>query len=310
MTQEERILNDFGSSTFSGTDNLPRLDSESPTERNFRIAIAQQICSLMRGYQECLFFVSANQPVFNRDRFLRQAPSLFEEKSHIGQSNNDAQRSQRILSPRSKRFLSNLVNTQHFHDLLERLDNEELTFFHQVMNMFQSENSFNSSSVTNQVHIFDSEQQIDAALKLSETLKETEYKIPTYHVYRDGIRQGLKSLAYEDDGDINDGTHDNYMASFTSMLFKVAKTCKDNEDQEESLARKQLLQELTKQSKISLQYSKLFDIKMAPSIDNDSDGPVWSKIQLKEAIGERKFRYVLSYSFVITLCSSSSSIIF
>ena len=106
----------------------PRLENETLSERMFRINVSIQICSLVRGYQECLFFVSASQPVFNRDRFLRQAPALFEDKrptvlidSNFSSDDRRGSLYQRILSPRSKRFLSVLVNTQHFHQLLVQL---------------------------------------------------------------------------------------------------------------------------------------------------------------------------------------------
>lgn len=113
-----------------------------------------------------MFFVSASQPVFNRDRFLRQAPALFEERKNalsvtaggqLRSSSTSVEFSsgtvsgnvlQRIMSPRSKRFLTVLVNTQHFHVLLEKLDSEEVSFFHQIMESFDLQNSLHGEKNT------------------------------------------------------------------------------------------------------------------------------------------------------------------
>lgn len=51
LKDEEDVREQFGSSNFSDTRHLPRLDNETLAERNFRICVAQQICSLIRGYQ-------------------------------------------------------------------------------------------------------------------------------------------------------------------------------------------------------------------------------------------------------------------
>jgi len=167
-----------------GTRRSPRLESESLPERMFRIHVALQICSLIRGYQECLFFVSALQPVFNRDRFLRQAPALFEDKRpSVLIDSNISDRSQKILSPRAKRFLSVLVNSQHFHQLLERLSSEETAFFHEVMEAIEGGNDDdtgkNKFSAT-----FGSTSFETASNNLFESLERIEHKIPTYVINR------------------------------------------------------------------------------------------------------------------------------
>jgi hypothetical protein len=125
---------------------LPRIESESLAEREFRVSVARQICGLMRGYQECLFFVSSSQPVFNRERFLRNAPALFEQRKGSMDNLDSSGRISTFLSPRAKRFLSLLVNTQHFHQLLERLDNESTSFFHEVMDTFESDETSDSAA--------------------------------------------------------------------------------------------------------------------------------------------------------------------
>ena len=163
-----------------------RLEQESLPERTFRIHVAVQICSLVRGYQECLFFVSASQPVFNRDRFLRQAPALFEDKrpSVLIDSNISDRISQRMLSPRSKKFLSVLVNSQHFHHLLERLSSEETALFHDVMMAIEPEEDPATGAKDYSSIAFGSPTCDEAVRRLNESLDALEGKIPTYRIDR------------------------------------------------------------------------------------------------------------------------------
>ena len=113
---------------------LPRLDQESLAERDFRVRIALEICGLLREYQECLFFVASSQPVFNRERFLRISPALYD---------NDSDASLHRVNSRCKRFVSMLIATQQFYQFLERLDAEDLSFFHAVMDTFEINKSEN-----------------------------------------------------------------------------------------------------------------------------------------------------------------------
>lgn len=285
LRDEEEVEEQFGASNFSETRHLPRLDGESLAERNFRIAVAQQICSLIRGYQECLFFVSVNQPVFNRDRFLRQAPALFEERPIPVISLDDktiGSPSQRILSPRSKRFLSGLVNTQHFHDLLERLDDVATTFFHQIMDSFQQDSQEQADS--NQIHIYGTEQQNELTTKLGKNLDIIENQIPVYHVHRRN--------AVNDDAEFQ-GQNDICITSFTSVLLKAVKP---SGQQESNANKNHSLQQLLEIQESPWQYSKIFDIDLSAFGDNatsakdNSKNMKWPKIQLREAMGERKFR--------------------
>ena len=285
LRDEEEVEEQFGASNFSETRHLPRLDGESLAERNFRIAVAQQICSLIRGYQECLFFVSVSQPVFNRDRFLRQAPALFEERSIPSSSLDDDipdNLSQRILSPRSKRFLSGLVNTQHFHDLLERLDNVETSFFHQIMDSFQQENHEQADS--NQMHIFGTPQQNELTLKLSKILDGMENQIPVYHVHRGS--SDTENDEFQSQTDI-------CMTSFTSMLLKPSKPPIQQVNDTEN---KHSLQQLLEIQESPWQYSQIFNIDLSMFGENNISEThklrqtKWPRIHLKEAMGDRKFR--------------------
>ncbi|KAL9187155.1 hypothetical protein ACHAXT_010875 [Thalassiosira profunda] len=208
LKEEEELEEQMIKNYFPGLRKSPRLEIEDLPERMFRIHVALQICSLVRGYQDCLFFVSASQPVFNRDRFLRQAPALFEDKRPaVLIDSNISDRSQRILSPRSKRFLSVLVNSQHFHQLLERLSSEETAYFHEVMGAIESEEdapaptsgSSKSYSTTN----FGSEANEKAAQKLFQSLEVFEQKIPTHVTDRPEKRRKkqAKNWTWEDDSD-------------------------------------------------------------------------------------------------------------
>ena len=165
----------YGHSAATARRHFPRLEAESLAEREFRVAVARQVCGLMRGYQECLFFVSSNQPVFNRDRFLRNAPALFEQRRG-SMTGGSGSRATTVLSPRAKRFLSLLVNTQHFHQLLERLDYDDTAFFHEVMDTYDAEES---SEVTSSIGSPE-----EAIKQLCDTLQKVEDKIPTYRVDR------------------------------------------------------------------------------------------------------------------------------
>eukprot|EP00978_Attheya_sp_CCMP212_P010248 scaffold24664_cov38-Attheya_sp.AAC.1 len=198
LREEKAVEEEYRTSAlFCTTRQLPRVEAETLPEREFRIAMAVQICGLLRGYQDCLFFVSKSNPVFNRDRFLRSAPALFEERKTVApnRSNNAsssnftnaAVTTQRILSPRSKRFLSALVNTQHFHQLIERLDTDDSAFFHEVMDMLESVEQKKSTSPvgeTNLLSAYDSPLLERAAQELTDDLQKIEDKIPTYHVDR------------------------------------------------------------------------------------------------------------------------------
>ena len=252
--------------------------------------------------------MSANQPVFNRDRFLRQAPALFEERiSSISNGSlaslPESSPSSRMLSPRSKRFLSGLVNTQQFHDLLERLDDEETMFFHQVMDSFQSE-AAGSNMISNQAHVYGTQDQIQTSLQLSERLEEMEHMIPTYLVHRDGNRRRKnvhKETTFEDENAFN-FDNDSYMTSFTSMLLRKASPHSKGSNKQQTVndKNKMSLQELIELERKPWEYCNLFDIQ-TETVDEDgmeTNNTIWELIQLKEALGVKKFRYVIAYSYI------------
>ena len=307
LREEEEIDDQYGSA-FSDTRHLPRMDGESLAEREFRIIIAQQICGLIRGYQECLFFVSASHPVFNRDRFLRLAPALFEGRKggisaalsadYAGATSASTRfgtpvgTSQRLISPRAKRFLSGLVNTQLFHALLENLGSNELTFFHEVMDTFEVQGEQGKTEMQSSL-TFGSSVLKAAAEKLSRSLDTLEDSVPTYHVHRHlGIREmSLESLDTED-YDFGYIDNETLFSSFTSHLFEVVKSNSAASYQKEGqqTGTHVSLQQLVEQRKNPWKYCKMFDINLSEDGDNEYGTIFWRKIHLKEALGEMKFR--------------------
>ena len=321
LLKEEDELDKMTEKTFfPGTRPSPRLEAESLPERMFRIHVAMQICSLVRGYQECLFFVSALQPVFNRDRFLRQAPALFEDKRpNILVESNISDRTQKILSPRAKRFLSVLVNTQHFHQLLERLSSEETAFFHEVMEAIEGDDEDPTEGGATKKKIatnFGSSAFEMAAENLFESLERTEQKIPTYVVSRPGRARRPGVWSWQDDNDDETFKIEPYVESdepfwllpeekppevpFTYNILQPIMADKANDptsSSEEAGVHALSLEYLVELEKNPWRYGNMLELPMAKGEDGNENVPIPSvttqvqpRIKLREAIGERRFR--------------------
>lgn len=155
LREEEKVEAEYGKIS---TRHLPRLDHESLAEREFRVRVALEVCGLFRGYQECLFFVASYQPVFNRDRFLRISPAVKQDENSGAHGHRDA---------RAKRFMSVLLNTQHFHQFLERLEHEDVAFFHEIMDLYEMEHD-------------NVQEYFDPVSELTSSLQKMEDVIPTY----------------------------------------------------------------------------------------------------------------------------------
>mmetsp|Transcript_11585 Transcript_11585/g.21665 ORF Transcript_11585/g.21665 Transcript_11585/m.21665 type:complete len:2225 (+) Transcript_11585:70-6744(+) len=289
LREEEEIQDHFGLCAFSDNHHLTRLESESLAERDFRITIAHQLCGLIRGYQESLFYISSSNPVFNRDRFLREAPALFDERrpSVVGTTSEaTAYKSihNRIISPRSKRFLSGLVNTQHFHFLLETLESESNVFFHKIMETFEGEESECNSSLS-----FGSSKLKGVISRLKSYLETSEQKISTYHVHNRCLdqREEFESMSHFDSS---------YFPSFTSgiLLPAYVRTSAHNTlpIDSETTPDKLLTSEYCNPNEPNeivprpWVYRELFNIDM---ISTSGDSVLWKKIHLREALGEIKF---------------------
>jgi hypothetical protein len=116
------------------------MEPESLAEREFRLAVALEVSSLIEGYEDNLVYASSSQPVFNVDKFLQTAPALFEQQRGASTTVNPSiGQSGRVLSPRSKRFLSQLANCRHFHQLLETLDLDQSALFHKIMGVLKTD---------------------------------------------------------------------------------------------------------------------------------------------------------------------------
>lgn len=296
LREDEELQEQYGTSHFAESHNLPRLEGESLAEREFRVTVAYQICSLIRGYQECLFFVSASQPVFNRDRFLRQAPALFEERiippSVNGEPNiSPALNNQKMLSPRSKRFLSGLVNSQHFHQLLERLDSEMYTFFHEVIDSYPKQDEDDDLATA-----YSTSSHYDILNRLRESLETMEDNIPTYHVHNN-----INTLSSDTfDATIKQSDDFSYFSSFTATLLKPIIKSDQNSRREKvefsdthvgngTKNSPQLpFQELIELEPHSWIYQGLFDIDII-TLQKQIPSLLWEKIHLKEVLGEPKF---------------------
>jgi WD40 repeat protein len=258
--------------------------------------------------------VSASQPVFNRDRFLRQAPALFEDKrpSVLIQSNYSDSTS-KILSPRSKRFLSVLVNSQHFHQLLERLSSKETAFFHEVMEAIEPEDD--AAAVTKNYFStnFGTPDLDELANKLYDSLEAIEQKIPTYRVDRKPRPPGIIrwqdeegeefKINYDCDLRINDAFwfEDEDKTPSIAFTFHILKPIMDEGQNSASTSgnvHALSLEYLVELEKNPWRYSNMLQIPACATDENDTkEGEqkvefieIRKKIKLRDAIGERRFR--------------------
>lgn len=192
LRAEEEVDIEYGMSNI-GDHTLPRLEGESLAEREFRVSVAMEICGLLRGYQDC------TGPVFNRDKFLKTAHALFEDRrDHKGIARSNSQG--RVISPRSKRFLSLLVNTQNFHQFIESPESDEAAFFHEIIDILEDPEKVPTRS--GDTNVVRSEKSVAYLVK---TLQKNEDKIPTYQVEKysrnDDVLDKDNDFYLEEDGD-------------------------------------------------------------------------------------------------------------
>jgi WD40 repeat protein len=292
LRAEEEVEEEFGGTNF-GAQNLPRLEQESLAEREFRISVAIEITGLLRGYQECV------GPVFNRDKFLKISPALFEERRDtkgVGSAltSRAAPSGSKVISGRSKRFLSQLVNTQNFHQFIESLETDEASFFHEIMETFEDDNK--------NTRIADNGSKADKVLsQLAKSLQKVEDKIPTYRVDQgrgfgsdDGF--GDEALFFGDGGDDSFQDFDNFgmepdvsnsgdgniVTSFTNgLLAPIDLKLQSTNGSDTALARLEAN---------PWEYQRLFDIPVVEKGMPDSLYTVQDHVKLRDAIGERRYR--------------------
>jgi WD40 repeat protein len=276
LRAEEEADEEFGVSNM-GDHTLPRLETETLAEREFRVSVAIEICGLLRGYQEC------TGPVFNRDKFLKIAPALFEErrdrKSRSGHG--------KMISPRSKRFVSLLVNTQNFHQFIESLENEDVFFFHEVMDTFEE-----SEKITTRASDMASTRLEKSLAHLVKTLQKIEDKVPTYRVdtgtEADNIFDDDDDFFFNDNGYglMGEDSPEGMTITFTNgLLLPIA--YKHNELNAATEPQGKSSDYLAELEKTPWRYRKLFDVSVERSEALLQEmGPV----KLKEAIGDRRYR--------------------
>jgi WD40 repeat protein len=290
LRAEEEVEEEFGH-TLLGEESLPRLETESLAEREFRISVAIEICGLLRGYDHCV------GPVFNRDKFLKIAPALYEERRAsrgVGVSVSRSSQSKSI-SPRSKRFLSLLVNTQNFQQLLESLESDEASLFHEIMDIFDDSSSDNKSTVRVDAGASMPEKPL---AQLAKTLQKAEDKIPTYRVEEtDDLGSGDPNNdddlffdeidgSFQDFDDFSDAVVDtsssdvNMISSFTDTLLAPI----DRPPIPDTDGNAVSMEYIQKLESNPWEYQSLFKIQTKSLLEKNE------KVKLREAIGERRFR--------------------
>lgn len=316
---EETFLGGLGSdatnamSTTVGTcaTFFPRMEPESMAEREFRLAVAIEVCGFVRGYQDCLVYAGGpnTPPVFSVDKFLQSAPALFEEQrgtapvqqhsKQRGPSNGPAVR--RVLSPRSRRFLSLLVNCQHFHQFLEGLEipDPALSFFHEIVNVMEQQRAVNvagknvpsRATTTPTVLGLELHKAVD---QLSKSLQKLEDKIPTYRVKKPLIERMCAAKSGENNTAVQN------ILKFPKDLLQQIIVSQDGGGKNEeggrsdsgsdlgsSIGVKQIsLEYLIELENNPWRYQRLFDIPLAA----EEDGFKIEKIKLVDAMGERKYK--------------------
>lgn len=271
---------------------FPRLEPESLPEKEFRIAVAMEICGLVRGYQDCLVYASSSQPVFNMDRFLQIAPALFEEQRGVSDGSttgSEEYTSQYVLSPRSRRFMSLLVNTQHFHQLLDHLESEHVAFFQEIMT------TVNTNNVTRQAtkrsgHVLslDFHKNMES---LCAYLKQLDGKVPTYRVER--VFKNADAECSSDVWDTEEKTQGarfprDMLQQITLSSMSESKGTSDANEPDEGVKHISL-EYLVELEKNPWHYQRLFEVSVDDSPENTLK-PLVSSVKLRDAIGERRYR--------------------
>jgi hypothetical protein len=269
LRAEEDLDMEFGMMDMA-CHSLPGLETESLAEREFRVSVAIEVCSLLRGYQEC------TGTVFNRDKFLKVAPALYENKpDKIGRGHGRNSSSGKVVSARSKRFLSAVVNTQNFHQFLESLEEEgaDASFFHEIMETFDEASPETSTTPFEKI-----------VASLVKSLQKAEDKVPTYRLA--GRDDDKDSDFIFDENVINilsddvvfDSAEQEISSSFTNHLL-VPMDPVDDENTAENLK---------KSETTPWKYNSLLDIALLDI--EKTTGDKTEQVNLRQALGERRYR--------------------
>jgi len=300
LQAEEQMEEEYGGFD-SLSQSFPRLETESLAEREFRVTVAIEICGLLRGYQDCV------GPVFNRDKFLKTAPALYEERREFKMvqgrpsSRGGITEKTKIISPRSKRFLSSLVSGQNFQQLLESLDSQEANFFHEILELVDETSSDRKALKRSSSDEFDFSQTEKNVALLMKSLQKNEDKIPTFCVAKDrGLETGeafedttLLSQMYGDfdfdnfgvPGQNNSDALDSEKANSSKFPkgllspIEIQSTTEISDSSMQAIS----MEYLSKLETNPWEYNQLFSIPLEKMEASE-------KINLREAIGERRFR--------------------
>lgn len=279
---EEELEDSFGSSNFPGSRPFPRLEPESLPEREFRLSVALEVCGLIRGFAECLVF-SSSQPVFNVDKFLQVAPAIFEEQRGQASTGHSPSSgfSRSVISPRSRRFVSILVCCQHFHQFLEVLDSESLSFFRVIMRSLQVSSAKKDLSLGSMLQSLDTQETVTDLFK---TLQIIEDKTPTYRVKSYGSQWPTQLEGSEE---MERTTKSTFPVDLLQQIF-IDSDLKSTEVGSTGL-KSVSLEYLVELEKNPWHYQKLFDLNER-SPTGELSFLVAERVSIREAIGDRRYR--------------------
>jgi hypothetical protein len=286
LRAEEEVEDENVAILQPGERSFPRMAAESPAEREFRVAIAMEVSGLLRSFQDCLIYASSSQPVFNSDRFLQVAPALFEEQrgTSSGQSSQEVV-SRHVISPRSRRFMSLLVNCQHFHQFLDDLQSKQSAFFHEVMAAVSTNNIGRMvSKRSGHVLSLDFHKTIES---LCSYLQQLEDKVPTYRVQRpfgendEDVAKPAFQIEYGNRWPLD------LLQQIAAL--NVSRDSADSNDPTCDTGVKHVsLEYLVELEKTPWRYQNLFEIPeehlLKPPFDTCCE-----KVKLRNAIGERRY---------------------
>ncbi len=293
---EEQMEEEYGGSELL-EQSLPRLEVESLAEREFRVTVAIEICGLLRGYHDCV------GAVFNRDKFLKTAPALYEERREYKRSNGRGAIAEKtkVLSSRNKRFLSSLVSGQNFQQFIEILDSEEVAFFHEILETIDDSTSdrkaLKKSVATDELDFSQADKNV---ILLMKSLQRNEDKIPTFCVEKSGR---LGTVNGEDNDNLLSLMLTNCELDDLDAFYPKSNTM-DLQQLPPTNFMKNLLSPIEVESTTSVSNSGMQAISMEyltkletnpwdynPLLKSvPQDMKTDDRLKLREAIGERRFR--------------------
>lgn len=279
LRAEDEVEDSFDATGFTVARTFPRIEPESLAEREFRISVGLEVCGLIRGFDECLVFSSA-QPVFNVDKFLQMAPAVFEEQrlSASNQTPGQQHGPRQVISARSRRFLSILVCCQHFHQFLEALESESLAFFHLIMRSVNAKFQRKEASLASRLMSLDTNKTIG---DLCSTLQSVEDRIPTYKVKN-------YEAEWKETKDMENRAV--FPVEILKQIVVESRLDLDNKDGGNGGVKSISLDFLVELEKNPWRYHNI--LQVGPNEDSPclDDGPVMENVSVREALGDRRYR--------------------